>query len=29
VTADGSMAAHFEHSIAITEAGPQILTVAP
>jgi methionyl aminopeptidase len=26
VTADGSMAAHFEHSIAITEAGPQILT---
>jgi methionyl aminopeptidase len=29
VTADGSMAAHFEHSIAITEAGPRILTVAP
>ena len=29
VTADGSMAAHFEHSIAITEAGPQILTVSP
>jgi methionyl aminopeptidase len=28
VTADGSMAAHFEHSIAITENGPQILTVA-
>src|SRR5262245_60893897 len=28
VTRDGSMAAHFEHSIAITEAGPQILTVA-
>jgi methionyl aminopeptidase len=28
VTADGSMAAHFEHSIAITEAGPRILTVA-
>jgi methionyl aminopeptidase len=29
VTADGSMAAHFEHSIAITDAGPRILTVAP
>ena len=28
VTADGSMAAHFEHSIAVTEAGPDILTVA-
>jgi methionyl aminopeptidase len=28
VTADGSMAAHFEHSIAVTEAGPVILTVA-
>ena len=28
VTADGSMAAHFEHSIAMTEDGPQILTVA-
>ncbi len=28
VTADGSMAAHFEHSIAITDDGPQILTVA-
>ena len=28
VTADGSLAAHFEHSIAITEDGPQILTVA-
>jgi len=28
VTADGSMAAHFEHSIAVTENGPQILTVA-
>ena len=27
-TRDGSLAAHFEHSIAITEAGPQILTVA-
>ena len=28
VTADGSLAAHFEHSIAVTENGPEILTVA-
>jgi methionyl aminopeptidase len=28
VTADGSLAAHFEHSIAITADGPQILTQA-
>lgn len=27
VTADGKRSAHFEHSIAITEDGPQILTV--
>ncbi len=26
-TADGSLAAHFEHSIAVTEDGPQILTL--
>jgi methionyl aminopeptidase len=26
VTADGSLAAHFEHSIAVTDAGPVILT---
>ena len=26
VTADGSLAAHFEHTIAITEDGPEILT---
>ena len=26
VTADGSLAAHFEHTIAITESGPEILT---
>jgi methionyl aminopeptidase len=26
VTKDGSMAAHFEHTIAITDAGPEILT---
>ena len=25
-TADGSLAAHFEHTIAITEQGPEILT---
>jgi len=28
VTVDGSLAAHFEHSIAITEAGPKVLTAA-
>jgi methionyl aminopeptidase len=28
VTADGSLAAHFEHSIAVTTDGPQILTEA-
>jgi methionyl aminopeptidase len=27
VTADGSLSAHFEHTIAITEQGPEILTV--
>jgi methionyl aminopeptidase len=26
VTADGSLAAHFEHTIAVTENGPEILT---
>jgi methionyl aminopeptidase len=26
VTADGSLAAHFEHSIAVTDRGPEILT---
>jgi methionyl aminopeptidase len=26
VTTDGSLAAHFEHTIAITEDGPEILT---
>ena len=26
--ADGSLAAHFEHSIAVTADGPQILTLA-
>ena len=28
-TADGSMAAHFEHTVAITADGPQILTLGP
>jgi methionyl aminopeptidase len=28
ITADGSLSAHFEHSIAVTEDGPEILTVA-
>jgi methionyl aminopeptidase len=26
VTVDGSLAAHFEHTVAVTEAGPEILT---
>jgi len=26
VTMDGSMSAHFEHCVAITENGPQVLT---
>jgi methionyl aminopeptidase len=26
VTADGELSAHFEHTIAVTEAGPEILT---
>jgi methionyl aminopeptidase len=29
VTADGSLSAHFEHTIAITELGPEILTAGP
>jgi len=28
-SADGSLAAHFEHSIAVTEGGPRVLTTAP
>ena len=28
VTADGSPSAHFEHTVAITENGPDILTIA-
>ena len=26
-TADGMLSAHFEHSIAVTEDGPEVLTV--
>jgi methionyl aminopeptidase len=29
VTADGSLSAHFEHTVAITENGPEILTLPP
>jgi methionyl aminopeptidase len=29
VTADGKRSAHFEHTIAVTDAGPRILTAAP
>ncbi len=28
VTADGSLSAHFEHTVALTEEGPQVLTAA-
>jgi methionyl aminopeptidase len=28
-TADGSLSAHFEHTVAVTDEGPQILTLAP
>ena len=27
VTADGSLSAHFEHTIAITDAEPEVLTI--
>jgi methionyl aminopeptidase len=27
-TADGSLSAHFEHTVAITDDGPEILTLA-
>ena len=27
VTSDGSRSAHFEHTVAITERGPQVLTL--
>jgi len=29
VTADGSLSAHFEHTVAVTRAGPRILTKCP
>lgn len=28
VTADGSLSAHFEHTIAVTEHGPEVFTLA-
>jgi methionyl aminopeptidase len=28
-SADGSLSAHFEHTVAVTEAAPRILTAAP
>ena len=27
VTADGSLSAHFEHTIAVTDDGPEVFTV--
>jgi methionyl aminopeptidase len=29
VTADGGLSAHFEHTVAVTEKGPEILTLPP
>jgi len=29
VTADGRASAHFEHTVAVTEAGPLVLTAGP
>ena len=29
VTADGSLSAHFEHTVAVTRGGPRILTRPP
>jgi methionyl aminopeptidase len=29
VTADGALSAHFEHTIAVTESGPEVLTARP
>ena len=29
VTVDGSLSAHFEHSVAVTSTGPWILTALP
>jgi methionyl aminopeptidase len=29
VTADGSLSAHFEHTVLIEPGGPRLLTVAP
>jgi methionyl aminopeptidase len=29
VTRDGSLSSHFEHTIAVTEDGPEVLTARP
>jgi methionine aminopeptidase len=29
VTTDGSLSAHFEHTVAITSGDPRVLTLAP
>jgi methionyl aminopeptidase len=29
VTADGGLSAHFEHTVVVTEAGPEILSLPP
>jgi methionyl aminopeptidase len=29
VTLDGSRSAHFEHTVAVTESGPRVLTLLP
>jgi methionyl aminopeptidase len=29
VTADGKLSAHFEHTIAVTDDGPEVLTARP
>jgi methionyl aminopeptidase len=29
VTSDGSLSAHFEHTVAVTAAGPRVLTLSP
>jgi methionine aminopeptidase len=29
VTADGSLSAHFEHTVVVDDGGPRILTAAP
>jgi len=29
VTKDGELSAHFEHTVAVTEDGPEVLTLSP